>query len=123
MFPTRFRFSLKSLAIIIAVVGIALWAVPAAMEWYYWHEVRATVVDTMEDLATRHEEPSVFLGVVKNNEYYLANHEIKWDPSQNAMVDLTDARRSDAIFVTWPRKTGQWVNSSDEVVQLLRQHD
>jgi hypothetical protein len=123
MHPTRIRFSLRSLAILIAAVCIALWAIPSAIDWYYWHQVRATIVDAMADLATRYKEPSVFLGVAKNNEYYLANHEIKWDPAQNAMIDLTDVRHNDAVFVTWPRKVGQWANSPNEVVDLLKAVD
>ncbi len=119
----RFRFSLRSLTVLVAAVCFALWAIPRAMDWYYWHEVRVTIVDAMTDLATRHKEPSVFLGAVKGNEYYLANHEIKWDASQNAMVDSIDVHRNDAVFVTWPRRTGRWVSSLNEVMELIKTND
>jgi hypothetical protein len=123
MHLTRIRFSLRSLTIIVAIVCVAFWAIPTVINWYYWHQIRATVIEAMADLAIRHIEPSVFLGVAKNKEYYLANHEIKWEPSRNAMVDLTDVRRADAVFVTWPRKVGQWASSPKDVVDLLKASD
>jgi hypothetical protein len=91
------------------------------MDWYYWHRVRTIVIDTMTDLAGLQREPSVFLGWAKQNEYYLSNHEIKWDASLGAMTDLSATRRNDAVFVIFPGKAGLWANSPDEVVQVLRQ--
>ncbi len=74
----------------------------------------------MAELAVRPGEPSVFLGVAKQNEYYLANHEIQWDSALGAMTELSATRRNDAVFVTWPRKIGRWAKSPDEVVEMLR---
>src|SRR6476620_116388 len=110
----RFRFGLRTLALLIAMICIALWAVPVITEWYYWHKLREIVADNMADLATRPGEPSVFLGVVRDSEYYLSNHEIKWDPAVNAMFDLVSNRRNDAVFVTLPRKPGRWASTPDE---------
>jgi hypothetical protein len=117
----RFRFGLRTLAVLVTVACIAFWAVPAAMDWYYWHRVRAIIIDTMTDLAGPAGNPSVYLGFARQNEYYLSNHELKWDSSVGAMTDLSATRRSDAVFVILPKKAGLWVNSSDEVVRLLKQ--
>jgi hypothetical protein len=116
----RYRFGLRRLFVLIALVCISLWAIPAATDWYYWRRVRAIVIDTMADLAMPSTEPSVFLGVANQSEYYLSNHEIKWDSSLGAMTDRSSNRRIDAVFVAWPGKAGIWADSPDEVVHLLR---
>ena len=115
----KIRFGLRSLALLIAVVCVALWAVPVAMDWYYWHKLREIIANNMDDLA-KPGEPSIFLGVVKDSEYYLSNHEIRWDPAANAMTELVSNRRNDAVFVTFPRKAGRWASTPDEVIQMLK---
>ena len=63
---------------------------------------------------------TVFAGVVKQSEYFLANHEIQWDAPTASMIDAPGAVRSDAVFVAMPAIEGSWVHSPDEVLRLLR---
>jgi hypothetical protein len=120
----RFRFGLRTLAVLVALVCIALWAVPAAMEWYKWRHVRAVVTDTMNEIAASPGKFDCYKGFVWHTPYYvLANVEIKWDPLTDSGTQMTSIPRSDAIFVEMPGKVHTWAQSPSEVVQLIRQND
>ena len=122
----KLRFGRRKIVTVVAMVAIAMCAAPAALNWCYWRGVQWVVSNTMADLAVTAEstvqpaEPSVFAGFISQNEYYLSNHEIKWDASLNGMTESNPNRRRDAVFVSFPSKAGSWANSSDEIVQLLK---
>jgi hypothetical protein len=119
----KFRFGLRTFAILIAVICIALWAVPAAMEWYKWRLIRAVVIDTMNQIAATPDKTVVYTGVAWHSRYCLANVEIKWDRLTDSGTLLSSSPRSDAVFVEIPGKVHTWAHSPDEVMQLLRQND
>jgi hypothetical protein len=119
----RFRFGLRSFAIFVATICIALWAVPAAFEWYKWRLVRAVVIDTMNQIAASPGKPAVYTGVAWNSQYCLANVEIKWDSLTDSGKQLSSTPRTDAVFVEIPGKVHTWAHSPNEVMQLLRQND
>jgi hypothetical protein len=109
--------------LLVALVGVALWAIPAATEWIKWRMIRAVVVDTMAKIADSPEKPAVYYGVAWRSEYCLANVEVKWDPLTGSGSQTTSTPRSDAVFVEMPGKVHTWARSLDEVMQLLRQND
>jgi hypothetical protein len=119
----RFRFGLRSLAVIVAAICIALWAVPATWDWCKWQLLRAVVVDTISQIAASPDKPAVYYGVAWHSEYCLANVEVKWDTSTGTAIPLSSTPRSGAIFVDMPGKVHTWANSSNEVMRLLRQND
>ena len=119
----RFRFGLRSLAVLVAVVCIALWAVPVALEWGKWRLLRKVVDDTLSEIAASPDKPAIYMGVAWHSTYVLANVEIDWDLSTNSGHPITSSRRSDAIFVEMPGKVHRWAHSPGEVMQLIRQND
>ena len=119
----RFRFGLRTLAVLVATVCIALWAVPVALEWCKWRLVRGVVIDTMNDIAASPGKPAVYMGVAWHSTYVLANVEIDWNLSTNSGNPITSNPRSDAIFVEMPGKVHRWAQSPNEVMQLIRQND
>ena len=120
----RFRFGLLSLAVLVAVVCVALWAVPVATEWYKWRHVQSVVIDTIDQIAASPGKPAVFKGFTWRTTYFvLANVEVKWDPLTDSGTPITSTPRSDAIFVEMPGKVHTWAKSPSEVMQLIRQND
>jgi|1186.fasta_scaffold435594_2 hypothetical protein len=118
----RFRFGLRSLALLVAVVCVALWAVPAALEWGKWRLLQKVVNDTISEIAASPEKPTIYMGVAWHSTYVLANVEIKWNLSTNSGSPITSKPRSGAIFVEMPGKVHTWAQPS-EVMQLIRQND
>src|SRR5262245_45034150 len=112
----RFRFGLRSLAIVVAVVCVALWAVPVALEWCKWRLVRGVVDSTINDIAASPDKPAIYMGVAWHSTYVLANVEINWNLSTNSGSPITSSPRSDAIFVEMPGKVHRWVQSPNEVM-------
>jgi hypothetical protein len=119
----RFRFGLRSLAVVVAVVCVALWAVPVAIEWTKWRLLQTVVNDTISAIAASPEKPAIYMGVAWHSTYVLANVEIKWNLSTNSGAPITSTPRSGAIFVEMPGKVHTWVKSPNEVMQLLREND
>ena len=119
----RFRFGLQTFAIFVAVICVALWAVPAAMEWYKWRLIRGVVIDTMSQIAASPGKPAMYMGVAWRSEYCLANVEVKWDSLTQSGALVSSTPRTDAVFVEIPGKVHTWAQTPDEVVQLLRQND
>jgi hypothetical protein len=117
----RIRFGLRTLAALITLACIALWAVPAAKEWAEWRLIRASVTDTMSKIAASPGKPAVYAGVAKKEQYCLANVEVKWDVLTDSGTQLSFTPRSDAVFLEVPDKVHSWAHSPDEVIQLLRQ--
>jgi hypothetical protein len=123
MLPKRLRFSLRTLAIFVALVCVALWAIPTAIEWSKWRLVRGVVVDTIDQIAASPNKPAIYMGIAWHSTYVLANVEIDWNLSTNSGSAPKTNPRSDAIFVEMPGKVHTWVHSPDEVMQLLREND
>jgi hypothetical protein len=119
----RFRFGLRSLAVLVTTVCIALWAVPAAIEWYEWRLIRAVVVDTMAQVAASPHKPTMYTGFARHSQYCLANVEVEWNSLSSSGALITEKPRSDAIFVEMPGKVRAWVHSPDEAMRLLREND
>ena len=119
----RFRFGLRSLALLVAAVCIALWSIPALMEWGKWRLVRGVVHDTIDKIAASPEKPAIYKGVAWHSPYCLANVEIKWDPKTDSGTQMSSIPRSDAVFVEVPNKVHTWVHSPDEAMQLIREND
>jgi hypothetical protein len=117
----RFRIGMRSLLLLMAAACVALWAIPAAMDWYHWRTVRAWVSDCVADLASSQSEPKIILGVVEQSEYCLSNLEVKWDSTTGSPMPVSFTPRRDAVYVEMPDKTGKWVSSTSEVVRFLRQ--
>jgi hypothetical protein len=111
------------MVLVVTLVCIALWAVPAATEWIKWRMIRAVVIDTMTDIAASPGKPAIYYGVAWHSEYCLANVEVQWDPLSGSGTQTSSTPRSDAVFVEMPGKVHAWAHSPDEVVQLLRQND
>ena len=106
----------------VAVVCIALWAVPATMEWFKWRVLRAVVDDTMSQIAASPGKPAVYAGVAWHSKYCLANVEVKWNPVTDSGKLITSTPRSDEVFVEVPGKVHVWVHSLGEIMQLLREN-
>jgi hypothetical protein len=119
----KIRFGLRTLALMIALVCIALWLVPAAVEWGKWRLIRAVVVDTMDAIAASPEKPAVYMGMAWDSQYCLANVEVKWDPMTGTGSQVSSTPRNDAVFVEMPGKVHTWVQSPNEVMRLLREND
>ena len=119
----KFRFSLRVTAIFVALVCIALWAIPAAIEWGKWRLVRGVVVDTVNQIAASPNKPSVYMGRAWHSVYVLANVELDWNLSTNSGTPPKTMPRGDGIFVEMPGKVHTWVHSPDEVMRLLREND
>jgi hypothetical protein len=117
----RFRFGLRTLAALVTVACIALWAVPAAKRWTEWRLIRASVTDTMSRIAASPGKPAIYAGFAIKDHYCLANVEVKWDVLTDSGTQLSFTPRSDAVFVEVPDKVHSWAQSPDEVIQLLRQ--
>jgi hypothetical protein len=111
------------LAVIVAIVCIALWAVPAVMEWFKWRALRAVVDDTMSQIAASPGKPAVYVGTAWHSKYCLANVEIKWDPLTDSGTQMSTTPRNGEVFVEVPGKVHTWTRSLNEVMQLLRQND
>ena len=116
----KVRFSLRTLAVVVTAVCFALWAIPVAKEWAVWRLIRASVTDTMSKIAASPDKPAVYSGVAIKNQYCLANVEIQWDELTDSGTQLSTTPRSDAVFVEVPNKVHRWVQSADEVIELLR---
>jgi hypothetical protein len=82
--------------------------------------IRASVISTMSAIAASPGKPAVYLGVAKQNQYCLANVEVKWNLLTDSGAQLTATPRSDAVFVEVPDKVHTWARSPNEVMQLLR---
>jgi hypothetical protein len=119
----KFRFGLRSLAVLVAVVCVALWAVPIAIEWSKWQLIRRVVEDTISQIKASPGKPAVYMGVAWHSTYVLANVEMDWDLTTNSGTPPLSPPRSDAIFVEMPGKVHTWAHSPDEVLQLLKQND
>lgn len=111
---------MRTLLVLVALVCVAFWAIPAALDWAKWQYLEVSITQNMADIAASTGAPSVYLGVVRKNEFYLSNHEITWDASRRAMIDQLTRRRRDAVFVILPGSPGAWVNTPDEVIQFLK---
>jgi hypothetical protein len=119
----KFRFGLRSLAVLVTTVCIALWAVPAGLEWYKWRLIRAVVIDTMDQIAASPGKPAMYMGVAWHSQYCLANVEVKWDSISQSGTLVSTTPRNDAVFVEMPGKVHTWAHSPDEVMELLREND
>jgi hypothetical protein len=120
----RIRFGLRTLLVFVSLVCVALWAIPAAIEWCKWRMVRAVVIDTMTAIAASPPgKPAVYSGVAWHRQYCLANVEVQWDPVTDSGNLISSIPRSDAVFVEVPGRVHTWARSADEVMQLLRQND
>ena len=119
----RFRFGLRTVAVLVAVICIALWSIPAFMEWGKWRLVRGVVYDTLDKIAASPEKPTVYTGVGWHSQYCLSNVEIKWDLKTNSGTLISSIPRSDAVFVEIPSKVHTWAHSPTEVMQLIREND
>jgi hypothetical protein len=116
----RVRFGLRTLAVLVAVLCVALWAIPVIKEWAQWQLIRSSVLDTMSKIAASPDKPAVFAGLAIKNQYCLANVEIKWDTVTDSGNQVTFTPRRDAVFVEVPDKVHGWVRSADEVIELLQ---
>ena len=120
----RIRFGLRTLLLFVSVICVALWLVPAAVEWCKWQLVRGVVVETMAAIAASPPgKPAVYSGVAWQRQYCLANVEVTWDPVTDSGSQISTHPRSDAVFVEVPGRVHTWARNADEVMQLLRQHD
>jgi hypothetical protein len=119
----RFRFGLRTVALLVAVVCIALWSIPVVMEWYKWRLIRGVVNDTIDKIAASPGKPTIYTGVAWHSQYCLANVEVKWDPVTDSGTQMSSIPRNDAVFVEMPSKVHTWAHSSNEVMQLLRDND
>ena len=75
----RFRFGLRTLALLVAAVCIALWSIPVVTEWYKWRLIRGVVEDTIDKIAASPGKPTVYSKLAWHSQYCLANVEVKWD--------------------------------------------
>jgi hypothetical protein len=116
----RFRFSLRSLVALLTVACIALWAIPATVDWYQWRHVRSSVTETMADLAALHDNLQIHM-LGKLQPFCLSDHDIEWKSTSEPPINRSFTARTDAVFVVSPGKQGKWANSSHEVVRLLKQ--
>ena len=120
----RIRFGLRTLLVFVSLVCLALWLVPAAIEWCQWQMVRSAVVDTMAAIAASPPgKPAVYSGVAWRRQYCLANVEVHWDPATDSGRQISAVPRSDAVFVEVPGRVHAWARSADEVMELLRESD
>ena len=94
----RFRFGLRTVALLVAVICIALWSIPVVMEWYKWRLIRGVVDDTLDKVAASPGKPTVYTGVVWHSQYCLANVEVKWDPVTDSGTHMSSIPRNDAVF-------------------------
>jgi hypothetical protein len=117
----RFRFGLRTLLALVTLTCIAFWAVPAAKKWAEWRLIRASVADTMSNIAASPKKPAVYAGFSIKDQYCLANVEVKWDVLTDSGTLLSFTPRRDAVFVEVPDKVHCWAHSLDEVIRLLRQ--
>jgi hypothetical protein len=119
----RFRFGLRTLAALVTVTCIVLWAVPVVKEWAEWRWIRASVTDTMSKISASSGKPAVYTGIAIKDQYCLANIEVKWDALTDSGTQISSTPRSDAVFVEVPNTVHRWAHSPDEVIQLLRRAD
>ena len=121
--PRNLRFGLRTLLLLVSLFAFALWAIPAALEWYKWRLIRGVVTDTMTQIAASPDKPAVYTGVAWNSQYCLANVEVTWNTTTDSGTLTSSTPRTDAVFVEIPGKIHCWARSPSEVIQLLRQND
>jgi hypothetical protein len=115
-----FRFGLRSLAALVTMCCVALWAIPTSIQWYEWRHIRLAVNETVAELAAVHDNLQiVMLGHLQP--FCLSDHDIEWKSDTESPVSRSFSIRTDAVFVVSPGKPGIWAHSPHEVVRLLKQ--
>ncbi len=115
----RIRFRLWHMLLGFTVTAAGLWAIPSAIEWYAWRDVRTWLNESIAEFESKPTRRHVYLRINGPHRYAISNHKADWNENSRNITIYESSIRQGAYFVMPPEK---WAKNADEAIQLLKKH-